>query len=77
VIKAVAHGADGPLYLFGLSDGNLERLRKGMPILVDLRGLGGVGKVCICWGETEEKLAREILSTVGAKVVVDMKNPNG
>lgn len=78
MIKAVGEGRDGaPLYLLGLSDRNLELLRAGKPILVNLRELNGIGHVCICWGETEESLAKQILGTFTVAKVVDMKNPNG
>lgn len=64
MIKAVATDKDGvKLFVFGLSDGNIERLREGKPILVELAPLGGEGRVAIFWGETEEAMAADILKT--------------
>lgn len=45
-----------PVYGFGLSEGNLQKLRQGLPIEVDLEPMGGVGFVHIIYGETEQAI---------------------
>lgn len=54
VLKATA----GDLLIFGLSDGNLQRLREGKPILIDLTQMGSTGRVLIFHGKTEADLAK-------------------
>jgi hypothetical protein len=46
---------------FGLSEGNIRRLRKGEPIMVNLKemGLPG-GKIVIMWGPTEREMYAQI-----------------
>jgi len=58
MLRGAYNGDDGRRhFLFGLSDGNLERLRNGQPILIDLGELGGRdGTVLIFTGRTEEKM---------------------
>lgn len=58
MIKAVSETPNGPFILFGLSEENLSRLRKGQPILVRLSELGLEGQVGIFYGETEEEMVR-------------------
>lgn len=66
MIKAKGTGPGGsPLYLFGLSDGNLALLRERKPIMVDLLPMGGRGHVVIMWGATEEDIARELRGLIG------------
>jgi hypothetical protein len=59
----------GDVYLFGLSDRNLELLKKGMPILIHMETLGGTGKVVIFYGETEEKMRQDIAEFIGPNTV--------
>lgn len=57
MIKASGKQVDGRwLFVLGLSDVNLELLRKGKPLLVALERLGGSGDVVIMWGQTEEAI---------------------
>lgn len=62
MVKARIDGDDGePVYLLGLSSGNLMRLREGKPLLVNLSQFGGPNvKVAVCWGETEEDIVRDL-----------------
>lgn len=61
MIKARGEHNDGtPLYLLGISEGNVERLKDRRPILVNLAQLGGSGHVCIMYGPTEEALIAEL-----------------
>ncbi len=48
------------MYGFGLSHGNLDRLRAGKPIPIDLASMGGTGRVLIFAGKTEESMAAEL-----------------
>jgi len=61
MIKAKGTKQDGsPIYVFGLDAENMQRLRSGEPILVDLTQLGGTGEVLIYFGETMANLQHEI-----------------
>lgn len=62
MIKAKITGKDGrPIYLFGLSEENVRRMRQKMPVLVDLALLGGPNvQVAITWGETEEEVLKDL-----------------
>lgn len=65
MIKAAGTGADGKrVVIFGLSEGNVARLREGKPMVVDLVPLGLEGTVLILYGETEEDIARELAQHV-------------
>lgn len=61
---------DRPLYLFGLSALNLQRLREGKPIRVELEEMGGVGEVVILFGETEAAIATELADLIGPSTQV-------
>lgn len=58
---------DEPLYVFGLSHENLDRLRAGQPITFSMRERGADvdGRVVICAGPTEEAIALEWSELVG------------
>lgn len=62
MIRASAVDDDGrPIYIFGLSRENINRLMEDRPIMVDLQqefGSGGI--VIIIGGETEEAIALEL-----------------
>ena len=49
-----------PLYGFGLNSDNLEAIKAGGTILVDLAELGGVGNIIILHGETDEKMTNDL-----------------
>jgi hypothetical protein len=56
----------GDTLMFGLSDLNLERLKAGKPILIDLRELGfPQGQVVIFHGKTEADMKRELVELIG------------
>ena len=65
MIFAHLNQADGkPLFIFGLSEENLQRLRQGQPITFDMQERAGAehappGRVLICWGKTEDAIAQE------------------
>lgn len=51
----------GDIMVFGLSEANLQELRKGRPIEVDLRDLAMPGgKVIIFYGKTEVDMMKEL-----------------
>lgn len=56
MIKARADGIHGPVFLLGVTEGNLGLLRKNRPIVVDLKELGATGHVVIIYGETENDI---------------------
>ena len=61
MIKARA----GDHIFFGLSEVNLQRLREGRPIKVDLAEIGLTGTVLIFYGETEEKMRDDLAELIG------------
>ena len=52
-----------PLYAFGLSEGNIIRLKQDMPIVVELEQMGGIGSVMIFYGTTDQELYDKINAT--------------
>ena len=71
MIKAKATLADDrPLYVFGLSELNLQRLREGKAIVITLESIGGVGEVYIAYGETEDDIMRELADMIGPRTQV-------
>ena len=78
MIKAVAHSNVGEtLVIFGLSEGNVQELKKGRPIPIDMEELelGFKGKVVIIYGETEDALAAQFQGNVEVGQVVDLRKP--
>jgi len=65
MIKARA----GELVIFGLSALNLERLREGRPIKIEMSELGLPGTVLIFYGETEEKMREDMAELIGPDTV--------
>jgi hypothetical protein len=64
MVKFTATTPDGkPIIGFGLTEGNLVRLRKGEPIKVDLAAMGvpGGGSVMIFYGKDEHAIGRMFL----------------
>lgn len=53
-------GRDRPLFILGLSAGNLERLRAGEPILFQGADLGLPGEFLIFFGEDEQAMIRTL-----------------
>jgi hypothetical protein len=61
MIKFHARGPKGDLYGFGITAGNVERLKKGEPIVIDMGEVGVSGMhITLFYGETEEVIAREL-----------------
>lgn len=65
-------------YGFGLSERNIQLLKQGKPILIDLSELGGDGNVTIFYGKTEQDMGREIAEFIGpeTKVHIDPRLGN-
>jgi hypothetical protein len=55
----------GKLVIFGLSELNLQRLRDGKPIDIDLRPFGHELNVVIFYGKTEEDMRRDLAEFIG------------
>jgi hypothetical protein len=61
MIKFAAKTSNGPLFGFGLTQGNIDHLRAGEPIVVSLADLGGPDlHVLVMYGETEAALVAEL-----------------
>lgn len=62
MVKFTAQGPNGPLIGFGLSRRNIELLKQGKPLIVDLAEMGlPPGKIMIFYGNTEAAMAKEML----------------
>lgn len=62
MIKFVAGEGENVFFGFGLSETNLEKLREGKPIVIELSALGPYqGKVAIFWGPTEDEIFRDLM----------------
>lgn len=57
MIKFRGESEGKSLFGFGLSEANIQRLKDGDPIMVDLSVMGGDGKVLIFYGKTEHEMA--------------------
>lgn len=76
MIKATFTGIDGrPVYLFGLTEMNLNKLRQGKPIAFDLESIGGTGHVTIMYGSTEAEIAHELAEFIGPNTKVSGLQP--
>lgn len=72
VIKLGTRRNDGaPLIILGLSENNLEQLRKGRPIPIQFGEIGvpGDGEIVIMWGQTEKAIMQEIQTVLGAPLL--------
>ena len=54
--------AGKPMFGFGLSEENIERLKDGQPIVVNMANVGRpeMGTVIICYGTTEKELLKTL-----------------
>lgn len=69
MIKFQGTGLNGlPVVGFGLSEANVQRLKEGLPILIDAKDtqelLGVQAQIVIFYGKTEESMQEE-LNTAG------------
>ena len=56
--------------LLGLSEGNLMRLREKKPIIIHAEEMMIDHDIIICWGQTEEALAKELGHLISSETVV-------
>lgn len=76
MIKAVASNTEEPLVILGLSDMNMEKLKEGRPIIVEMEELGLTGKILIIGGGTEDELVEMIRGKVPIENEIDKRNPS-
>lgn len=60
-----------PGYGFGISAENVERLKKGQPIIIDMTEMGGEGEVMIFYGETTGDLIKTVQPFIGKETKID------
>jgi hypothetical protein len=60
----------GKLVMFGLSEMNLQKLREGKPIKINMGDLDLEGEVVIFYGKTEADMERELSSLIGPETKV-------
>lgn len=66
MLKALAHTPAGPLMIFGLSEDNINHLKEGKPIAIDLKELGlAGGRVLIIYGKTEYDMRNDLAEFIG------------
>lgn len=59
-------------YGFGLSERNVELLKEGKPIVIDLAPMGGQGEILIFYGKTEQAMGRDIAEFIGPDTQVNI-----
>jgi len=76
MIKALGKKGNSPVLFFGLSEGNIDLLKQGKPIIVDLAEMGSDGTVIITYGKTEIDIMQD-LQKAGIETSIGIKiNPN-
>lgn len=72
MVKFTAAGDDKILVGLGLEAGNVERLKQGRPILVNLQDLGFTQpiEVMIFYGESKELIVSQLKPYIGKGTVV-------
>jgi len=71
MIKASATSSDGrAIYVLGITEESIRRLKRGQGILVQLEPMGGKGEVYIMYGATETAIAAELADLIGPDTVV-------
>ena len=60
MIKGIGKKDNSTVLFFGLSEGNIELLKQGKPIIVDLAEMGADGKVIIMYGKTEADIMSDL-----------------
>ncbi len=58
---------DRTMFLLGVTEGNVERLREGKPLVVDLAELGGSGEVVLAYGRDKPAIIAD-LAAAGIEV---------
>jgi predicted kinase len=63
VIKASVTNPNNPIFILGLSEVNVQRLKAGQPILTSLKSFGveQAGQVVILYGQTEQAIADDMV----------------
>ena len=66
MVKFTSESQDGEtLYGFGISEENIEQLKKNRPIYFDLKDMGGNGRILLFYGKTEGEMAGMLNSFIG------------
>ena len=77
MIKLCEKRGNGTLYCFGLSDRNIELLKEGKPIVIDMAEMGIPDMVIgIMYGETEEAIIEELRQAGFLLKDIDMSQPS-
>jgi hypothetical protein len=76
MIKATAtSGVGEKLVILGLSEVNVQNLKDGKPLVVEMWELGYTGKLVIMYGETEDKIAEQFRANIEIGEEVDERKP--
>lgn len=70
MIKFKVQGAKQPMLAFGLSEENINRLKKGQPIMVDLKEMGIEADFMIFYGATEADMVKSITPMIGKDTII-------
>lgn len=71
MIKFKVTGERGEIHLgFGITERNVELLKQGKPISIDLNEMGINASVMIMYGETEADLLKTLKPFIGKDTVV-------
>jgi len=64
-------------FIFGIDAENVRRLKKGMPLDIDLTMLGGTDKLIMVYGETMGDIVRDLEEASGQKLPIPMPHGKG
>lgn len=74
MIKFKAGSDEDPIFGFGISEGNVKRLRKGQPIAINMDEMGANGTVYIFYGKTERDLVDMTANHIGPDTKLKIHN---
>lgn len=72
----IARFADGR-FVIGIDARNVELLKQGKPMKIDLVNFGGQDDVLLMYGQTLEEVVRELERALGEKLPPAMPPPSG
>ena len=78
MLQAKMNGKDGRDFLvLGLSEGNLKRLREGLPLHLQKEKTGVSADIVIFWGETEAQMYKDFKGFIGPETEVSISLKTG
>lgn len=70
-MSVVAQMSDGKTFVFGIEEGNVERLKEGKPFVKNLKDFGGPDvTILIIYGKDRDDLARQLSPGIRAETKI-------